>query len=240
MATIDYQEVREETGIHKQIPPGVSNEPRSDGFSFYRAVARHILGDPNLYKSIFEAVLTHYLLVIADDRNPYHDQYSKFDKLDVQYTETFVGGLSSPDLCLGPQNSVHTASSILEVITNALDIKLVLHRNDMTLWLQDGPVNFPEYHVKFLLNVHTKNEYCCSVLTPANDGRVLIEYLEQHRNDVLPIGKIIWWREPDETGAYHCYNEYNPVSDQICSLPLIANGRRRERGFPTYRIIQIL
>lgn len=240
MALTNYKDFTEQIGDEDNVLMTILSKIHTDGLSFYRAVARHVLGDPSLYRSIFDAVLTHYLRVIADDKNPYHDQYKQFDRLDVAPFNTFVGGLSCPDVCVGPHSSVDTASSILEVITNALEIKLVIYRHDMTLWLENGPVRYPEYHVKFLSSEQDKMDCHCSSLTPANDGKALIDYLERQQDDTLPVKKIIWWREPGEDGKYHCYNEYNPVSDQTRPSPITANRNRRKLPFQIYPKTQIL
>lgn len=220
MALANYQNLVEYAGSGDHVLSEILNKVQTDGFSFYRAVARHILGDPSLHQSIYDAVLTHYLRVIADDRNPYHDRYIHFDGLSIDVVKTFVGGLSCPDLCLGPQSPLYTAESILEVITNALDVKLVLHNPDMKFRLESGPVSYPEYHVKFSSLGQDGNQYRCSALTLSNNGRALINYLEQQQNGALPIRKILWWRNYDETGDYHCFNEYNPVCDQTQISPL--------------------
>lgn len=209
---------REEVELTHQITSSneLMNRWRTDGLSFYRALARHTLGDPSLYKASLHDVQIHYLRVLADERNPYHAKYLEFDTRDLLLVNTFFGGLSCPDLCLGPRSPARSAACLLEVITNALNIRLTLWTHDMKLWLTDGPVDVPEYNIKFLADQAGRYTYCCCSLTPAEDGRDLINFLEEQRGiSTLQIRRIAWWRNPGENGGYHCFNEYAAVSVQL-------------------------
>lgn len=60
-----------------------TQDPRyRDEFLFYRALARHTIGDPAYHESILHAVQTHYWRVLVDKSNPYHDVYASFEKIE--------------------------------------------------------------------------------------------------------------------------------------------------------------
>lgn len=180
-----------------------------DERTFYRALARHIIGDPAYHESILHAVLTHYWRVLVDKSNPYHLEYKNFEKIEFGPTTKFFDALSRPThwLCfVGWQSG---SQSILRVITNALNVKIVLWNADQTDSREDGPVIFPEYSVEFVPVKGNKLTEKCIALTPANDGRRLIQFLEDKRSrleeetdeNALRIRRLVWWRDPVEDDA---------------------------------------
>lgn len=74
-----------------------------------------------------------------------------------------------------------------------------------TLVWQGGPVEFPEYHVKFPDDTRDTRTPSCIALTPDNDGRALIKFLESERHrleketgeSALRIRRLVWWRPRD-------------------------------------------
>lgn len=184
------------------VGSGPQSQARGGGLSLYRALARHIIGDPTYYKSILHAILTHYWRVLVDKSNPYHLEYKRFEEIEFGSSTKFFNALSCPDswLSFGWQNG---SSSILRVVTNALDIKLVLWKEGGIFW-EDGPVKLPEYQVEFGHNNGDKRTLCWRALTPANDGKILIKFLEGERSrlenepneNALRIRRLVWWREP--------------------------------------------
>ena len=191
-----------------------------DELSFYRALARHTIGDPFYYESILHAVQTHYWRVLADEENPYHAEYKKFEQLEFGSTTKFFGALSCPDFWLCPCGWQIGSPSILRVVTDALNIKIVLWKEDDT-FLEDGPVEFPEYHVKFPRNIRNERTNCCKALTPADDGRNLIQYLEKERRrletepdeNALKIRRLVWWRDPVEDSEDDAPSNPDSTSD---------------------------
>lgn len=191
-----------------------------DELSFYRALARHTIGDPTYYESILHAVQTHYWRVLADEENPYHAEYKKFEQLEFWPTTKFFGALSCPDFWLCPCGWQIGSPSILRVVTDALNIKIVLWQEDNT-FLEDGPVEFPEYHVKFPNNIRNERTNCCKALTPADDGRNLIRYLENERRrletepdeNALKIRRLVWWRDPVEDPEDDASSDSHSSSD---------------------------
>lgn len=106
------------------------NEPRkkwpTDGLSFYRAVARHTMGDPSLYEASLHVVQMHYLRVLADDRNPYH----------AKYLDTFVGGMSNLFNSIGPGMEINDdimAYNIGDVAGVALVMRFLTTTDDRML-----------------------------------------------------------------------------------------------------------
>ena len=102
---------------------------------------------PLIMKSVLNAVLIHYLRVKVDMQNPYNAEYGSFDEILFNKTNSFFGGLSCQDLCVCPCTLNDSSKNILKVITNALNIRIVIWEDDMTTSHKEGPVDFPEYHV---------------------------------------------------------------------------------------------
>lgn len=85
---------------HGAVP---QQEDRPDGLSFYRAIARMVIGDPRKYESILNAVLEHYLHVFLDRSHDFHADYTLWDATQsFPRTQTIFEALSSLDLVLCP------------------------------------------------------------------------------------------------------------------------------------------
>lgn len=199
-----------------------------DELSFYKALARHTIGDAEYFESILHAVLTHYWRVVVDKNNPYHAVYKEFEAIEFKPTTTkFFGALSSPDFWLCPSGWQNGSPYILRVVTDALNIKVVLWGIDETMLWEDGPVDFPEYHFKFPDNTRNKRTKSCSALTPANDGRALINFLEDERRrleiepdeNALKIRRIVWWRDPVEDEASSVSSSSSDSSSDSWGVP---------------------
>lgn len=194
-----------------------------DKFLFYSALARHTIGDPAYHESILHAVQTHYWRVLVDKSNPYHDVYALFEEIKFRPNIKFFSALSSPDYWLCPTGWQIDSRSILQVVSNALNIKIVIWRKRRkTLIWEGGPVEFPEYHVEF------PDDTSCIALTPDNDGRALIEFLESERyrleketgENALRIRRLVWWRPRDPVEDD---DSSDPVKDDDSSDPVEDN-----------------
>ena len=96
--------------VHFQREPEITyeNTPQrqrstlslTDGLSFYRAVATHIIGDPTKHQYIHNAVLAHYLQVFLNNQDPLHHHYLLYNTSNGHTIKTFFGALSCPDLVL--------------------------------------------------------------------------------------------------------------------------------------------
>ena len=190
-----------------------------DGFSFYRALARHIIGDPTYYESVLHGVQTHYWRVLADKTNPYHNIYNPFEEIKFGTETKFFNALSSPDFWLCPRGWQNGSQSIMLVVTNALNIKLVLWKEHGKTYFDDGPVVFPEYHVKFPHDTSDQRTRSCSALTAVNDGRALITFLERERlrlkdeldERALKIRRMAWWLNPEWLNHLKAYADIELV-----------------------------
>lgn len=223
-----------------------------DNLSFYRALSRHTIGDPAHYESILHAVLTHYWRVLVEKNNPYHGQYKDFEQeifvKNFEHPTRFVNALSCPDFWLCVKGWQGKGSqALLQVVTDALNIKIVLRmggKGDVPYYC-GGPVHFPEYHVKFPYDITYKYTRCCSALTPCNDGRVLIQYLEDERVRLngergFKIKRLVWWRDPVDDGAssdFDSGSDSGSESDpdlEVEKFPAPNEKKAAPRGFKCY------
>lgn len=72
------------------------------------------------------------------------------------------------------------------------------------IFWEEGPVKLPEYQVEFGHNNGDKRTLSWRALTPANDSKIRIKFLEDERSrlenepneNALKIRRLVWWREP--------------------------------------------
>ena len=207
-----------------------------DALSFYRAIARQVFGDPELYRATLNAVLDHYIrnIVAADPGNPLHSPYAAFDAEDAFGLGSFLGALCYPDISLASPGAQREATGhVLLVICNAFNIQIVLWY-DVNESIQQGSAGCPVYNVK--LDLDEDSQPIFRSLIQDESGTKLIDYLVKEKNShkLLDIKEISWWRAPprdvpaptfelrEEPGwmifsppkpprEYNCYNEHQAV-----------------------------
>ena len=120
---------------------------QTDRLSFYRAIARHVIGDPTKHQYIHDAILSHYLQIFVDNQDPLHDDYMSYSNLKGQTIKSLFGALSCPDLVLcNCQTDTPMSKDVLVMITNALNARIIIKDHDSKLLYEEGPVQYPEYH----------------------------------------------------------------------------------------------
>lgn len=202
-----------------------------DGLSLYRALSRLTLGDPVHFVPLMNSVLEHFLRSLVDERastdsngrlvfdDIHHERYSYFDAYFPQSTKTFFGALCCPDLVICPCEPHRAASvAVLEVITNALNIRLVVHTDDMQLLFDGGPVQLPLYQVKLEQGQTDDCHHRVVSLESASSGRSLIEYLCSQGDylaslpapNALKIKQIMWYFDHSDDQVKD-YNGYSSV-----------------------------
>lgn len=183
---------------HGEEPARGREDP--DRLSFYRVLARLNIEDPTKYESIRSRVLQHYAGAFIDTAHPSNSQYKTFDALYIpSTTTTFFDALLHPDLALRPYGGNGIQSEqVLLVICNALSFRIIIRKEHYAYEYQEGHEGAPECNVKFEVLEKGTCEHRCTSLGAADDGRALVELLEQ--------------RTQDFEQRKHCWNEYAAVA----------------------------
>ena len=214
-------------------PHGTESSP--DGLSFYRALARQSIGDPREHRHIQNAVLEHYIRTLVQasqavtgNKNALQSLYEAYDGADWGQEDpprSFFERLCLPDFALCQCQDRALSEAVLQVITNALEIRVVVWQGEGISY-QQGPVCSPEYHI--MLRVSEEGNGCdhhFDSLIEDHSGKCLTEYLldQQHKNEHMPNGlkikKVMWYLDDSgrsstwylDHSGYACYNENRVV-----------------------------
>ncbi len=211
------EQPRRPTIPQREGAEGSSRASSRDGLSLYRSISRQLHGDPLKYEFVLNAVLDHFLRVWIQ---PSHDKYGLYCKYREEWpcpsrAGTFFGALACPDL--GASQGDVAFVSVLSVITNALNIRLVIWPslpNSGTKPLNEvGPVACPEYHLLQSKAEDRRLGFCYDSLLEDESGQALVALMRRYKGQkILPVKEIGWYGFGPEGGRPQCYNEYRSVS----------------------------
>ena len=166
---------------------------------------------PKLHESIVVPAVNHSLRIYIDKDHPLHQGpwwISQFPTRSTSFNSSCC-----PDRVLCPCSPPNIASAVLEVITNAFNVRVVLWHDSIILH-QDGLVICSEYHVNLQNQLETCQHLFNSLL-PEYSGKSLIEHsskeksrststwLETKRDDMVEKTESrddwwLWWRRREK------------------------------------------
>ena len=200
----------------------------SDNLSFYRALSRQIIGDPKEYTHILNAVLEHYIRILnlaySRGEGELGDRKrNSLEKLYWSYEESgrfreqhpFFQMLASPDRYLCACAPAADSQAVLDVITNALNIRATVWSKD-SMYYSSSPITSPEYHFR-ASSQHGRCHHHFESLIEDHTGKCLIEYMlvkqveQQKLAEGLQIKRVMWY-DTSSGQKPRCYNENRTVS----------------------------
>jgi hypothetical protein len=202
-----------------------------NGRSVYRALARQVYGNPDLYEYAYSAVQDHWMRVSYMQNHVLLQMYRNFERhFGVQYPgdktpifPSFCGALTCPDMALCPCAEEKMARMVLTVMANALHVRIVLSKKEFQKEISEGDAYHRVCRIEFRQDERIQNSKCrhtIDSLVEDQSGKALIEYMarKKHSTTVPQIKEISWWlRDPSKYENspssivyedFDCYNEY--------------------------------
>lgn len=231
-------------------PPDANGFPGAgpDGCSFYRSLARQMLGNSNHFWIVQDAVLDHYIRVFIDQGSGsgLHARYLTYDNNFPSRYGPFFPALASPDPAIA-RPPKEFEGDVLSVICNTFNVRIVVWGNNEILLRHKGSVSCPEYNMKQVPDGTGKTGFRFDTLVPDESGSSLVDHLLRVKSTETPleIREITWWRDPynarwtdnrvlnalneqdrrawvpappEQPREYKCYNEHIPVSALLWAL----------------------